>query len=126
MDTTFLVPPLAYTFAATIGGMTSTSQASVDCYLDPPFATAPLPLAMVQSPVALSWTRPAPTGIQYNVAVFGPMSWTASVVDQSTTTVSLTPGSYTWGVSAAPVGLYDGTSALRCGSEWNAGPFTVQ
>lgn len=120
-----LLPPLTYTFTAALGGRTTTSSATVNCYLDLPAGTAPPPGATVPSPVALTWTRPA-AGIEYQVGVSGPESKTVSLVDQSTTTVTLTTGTYSWTIAAAPVGLYDGSSAQTCGSEWSAGFFTVQ
>lgn len=123
------VPPLAYTFAATLGGMTGTHVATVNCYLDLPVATFPLPNDTVPSQVRLSWIRaPGTTGVEYKVGLglvgVDPTSY--SVMDQSFLAVTLPPGTYSWGIGAVPVGLYDGSSALRCGSEWSAGSFTVQ
>ena len=112
-----LLPPLTYTFTATLGGKTATSTATVDCYLGLPVGVGPSSPAT--SPVTLSWSRPSATGsgasgaIQYDVAVSGPTPRTVSLVDQLATTFSLTAGSYSWGIAAVPVGLHDGSSPSR-------------
>jgi hypothetical protein len=121
------IPPLDYTFTAKLGSVTTTHVATVDCYLDLPIGVTPAPGAPVPSPVTIGWMRPpGKTGIQYNVAVSGPESKTASVVDQSSALMYLLPGDYLWQIAAVPIGLHDGSSALKCGSEWSAGSFTVQ
>ena len=49
-----------------------------------------------------------------------------TVVDQNSLTLALVPGTYAWAVTAAPQGLWDGTSARHCGSMWDLGSFTVE
>lgn len=120
-------PPLAYTFTATLGSTTTVQVATVNCYLDLPAAVAPAPSATVSSPVTLSWTRVPATGIEYRVGPPGLDGKPAySVIDQASMVVALAPGNYSWLIWAAPVGLYDGSSTLKCGSGWDAGSFTVQ
>ena len=77
--------------------------------------------------ITIGWMPPhGKTGIQYDVAVSGPESRTASVVDQSSVLMYLLPGDYLWQTAAVPIGLHDGSSARHCGSEWSAGAFTVR
>lgn len=119
-------PPLAYTFTATLGSTTTVHVATVNCYLDLPVAIAPAPNATVFSPVTLSWTRVSATGIEYRVGPPGLDGKPAySVIDQASVVAVLPPGYYSWSIWAAPVGLYDGSSALKCGSGRDAGSFTV-
>ncbi len=115
-------PPFTYTFTVTLGSATRTHVATVACYLALPVAIAPLPGDTVTSHVTLTWTRAPATGIEYVVALAGTSH---SLMDQSSMVVDLPSGSYSWSISATPVGIHDGTSALNCGSEWDAGQFTV-
>jgi hypothetical protein len=118
-------PPLDYAFAVRLGGKGSTYVVVVNCHLTDSPGIAPLPGATVTSPVTFSWVPAPGAGVAYTVSVREPLV-SRSVVDQSSLTATLSPGSYTWGLAQVPTGLYEGQSALKCTSDVTVGSFTVE
>jgi hypothetical protein len=119
--------PAVYTFHALIEGKAASQTAEVDCYLPVPTGVAPAPGAAVSSPVTLRWTLGPGTGLEYSVSIFrgGVKQAEGVVTDQNSMGFTLAAGSYQWTVSAAPKGLYDGSSARHCGAKWDDGSFIV-
>ena len=120
--------PLVYHFHARIGGTTTDRADTVNCYQPLPVGLAPSPGASVTSPVTLRWLASGATGIDYAVYVNAgsPSAEPAGTVrDSDSLRLTLAPASYTWSVTAAQMGVADGTSDRACGASSDVSTFTV-
>jgi len=119
--------PLTYAFTVRVGDRTLARTATVNCFLAVPDIIEPAPGATVTSPVTLRWVQAPETGIDYEL---GPLDAgihrAHAVVDRSSVTIEMTPGGYYWDIWAAPIGLHDGSSTLKCASRSGGGFFVIQ
>jgi hypothetical protein len=117
-----------YVFTIEDGGRIVEQTAAIPCWLES-LPTAVAPSGTRSSPVTFEWMFLPATGIEYTVFATRASNGSvtrSSVVDQNSTTMVLSPGTYTWFVDAIAVGGHEPGSTEACSARAQGASFTVQ